>query len=157
MRQLEVGMIMICLILREYKLWRWKHYEKWNIRYILLVKRFVIDFIFMAEFALFLRRWSSQYIYSGTSVYVRFGISPTWYTSCLDAKHFAWYTTFVWNRTRVLELVWVKMSHDTVRYSWFSLSRQNHDCPRASVRQLLPSFSLYFLWEKFVWYTSCLV
>jgi hypothetical protein len=44
--------------------------------------------------------------YSGTSVYVRFGISPT-YTSCLDAKNFAWYTTFVWNTTRVLELVWV--------------------------------------------------
>jgi hypothetical protein len=52
-------------------------------------------------------------IYSGTSVYVRFGISPTWYTSCLDAKKFAWYTTFVWNTTRVLELVWVKMSHDS--------------------------------------------
>jgi hypothetical protein len=27
------------------------------------------------------------------------------YTSCLDAKNFAWYTTFVWNTTRVLELV----------------------------------------------------
>jgi hypothetical protein len=43
--------------------------------------------------------------YSGTSVYVRFGISPTWYTSCLDAKNFAWYTICVWNMTRVLELV----------------------------------------------------
>jgi hypothetical protein len=32
-------------------------------------------------------------VYSGTSVYIRFGISPIWYTSCLDAKHFAWYTT----------------------------------------------------------------
>jgi hypothetical protein len=39
--------------------------------------------------------------YSGTSVYVRFGRSPTWYTSCLDAKNFVWYTTFVWNMTRV--------------------------------------------------------
>jgi hypothetical protein len=29
------------------------------------------------------------YVYSGTSVYVRFGISPTWYTSWLDAKNFA--------------------------------------------------------------------
>jgi hypothetical protein len=44
-------------------------------------------------------------LYSGTSVYVRFGISATWYTSCLDAKNVAWYTTFVWNTTRVLELV----------------------------------------------------
>jgi hypothetical protein len=95
--------------------------------------------------------------YSGTSVYVRFGISPTWYTSCFDAKNFAWYTTFVWNTTRVLELVWIKMSPDTACYSCLSLSRQNHDCPRASVRQLLPSFYLYFLWEQFVWYTSCLV
>jgi hypothetical protein len=43
--------------------------------------------------------------YSGTSVYVRFVLSPTWYTSCLDGKNFAWYTTFVWNTTRVLELV----------------------------------------------------
>jgi hypothetical protein len=33
--------------------------------------------------------------YSGTSVYIRFGISPTWYTSCLDAKNFVWYTTRV--------------------------------------------------------------
>jgi hypothetical protein len=55
--------------------------------------------------------------YSGTSVYVRFGISLTWYTSCLDAKNVAWYTTFVWNTTRVLGLVWVKMSPDTARYS----------------------------------------
>jgi hypothetical protein len=44
-------------------------------------------------------------VYSGTSVYVRFGISPTWHTSCLDAKNFAWYTTFVWNTTRVLGFV----------------------------------------------------
>jgi hypothetical protein len=44
-------------------------------------------------------------LYSGTSVYVRFGISPTWYTSCLDAKIFPWYTTFVWNTTRVLERI----------------------------------------------------
>jgi hypothetical protein len=43
--------------------------------------------------------------YSSTSEYVRFGISPTRYTSCLDVKNFAWYTTFVWNMTRVLELV----------------------------------------------------
>jgi hypothetical protein len=35
----------------------------------------------------------------------------------LDGKNFAWYTTFVWNTTRVLELVWVKLSHDTARYS----------------------------------------
>jgi hypothetical protein len=55
--------------------------------------------------------------YSGTSVYVRFGISPTWYTSCSDAKNFACYTTFVWNMTRVLELVWVKMSHDRQKQS----------------------------------------
>jgi hypothetical protein len=39
--------------------------------------------------------------YSGTLVYVRFGISPNWYTSCLDAKNFAWYATFVWNTTRL--------------------------------------------------------
>jgi hypothetical protein len=43
--------------------------------------------------------------YSGTSVYVRFGISPTWYTACSDTKNFAWYTTFIWNTTHVLELV----------------------------------------------------
>jgi hypothetical protein len=55
--------------------------------------------------------------YSCTSVYVHFGISPTWYTSCLDAKNFAWYTTFVWNTTRMLEVGWVKMSYDTARYS----------------------------------------
>jgi hypothetical protein len=53
-------------------------------------------------------------IYSDTSVYVRCGISPTWYTSCLDAKIIAWYATFVWNTTRVLELVGVKMSHDSL-------------------------------------------
>jgi hypothetical protein len=29
---------------------------------------------------------SDAMIYSGTSVYVHFGISPTWYTSCLDGK-----------------------------------------------------------------------
>jgi hypothetical protein len=40
-------------------------------------------------------------LYSGTLVYVHFGISPTWYTSCLDAKNFVWYMTFVWNTTRV--------------------------------------------------------
>jgi hypothetical protein len=55
--------------------------------------------------------------YSGTSVYVCFGISPTWYTSCLDEKNFAWYTTFVWNMARVLGLVWVKMSHDRQKQS----------------------------------------
>jgi hypothetical protein len=30
-------------------------------------------------------------MYSGTSVYVRFGTSATWYASCLDAKNFVWY------------------------------------------------------------------
>jgi hypothetical protein len=40
-------------------------------------------------------------LYSGTSIHVHFEISPTWYMSCLDAKNFAWYTTFVWNTTRV--------------------------------------------------------
>jgi hypothetical protein len=68
-------------------------------------------------------RWRAwTYTYSGTSVYVRFGISPTWYTSCLDAKDFAWYTTFVWNTIRVLGLVWVKMRHDRQKQSsldWF--------------------------------------
>jgi hypothetical protein len=43
--------------------------------------------------------------------------SPTWYRSCLEAKNFAWYMTFVWNTTHVLELVWVKMSPDTACYS----------------------------------------
>jgi hypothetical protein len=43
---------------------------------------------------------SSSYValkqtkYSGTSVCIRFGISPTWYMSCLDVKN------FVWNMTR---------------------------------------------------------
>jgi hypothetical protein len=68
-------------------------------------------------------RFNNDNNYSGTSVYVRFGISPTWYTSYLDAKNFAWYRTFVWNTTRVLELVGVKMSPDTARYSCLSLSR----------------------------------
>jgi hypothetical protein len=39
------------------------------------------------------------YNYSGTSVYVRFGISPSWYTSCLDAKNFAWSTTFFFSNS----------------------------------------------------------
>jgi hypothetical protein len=43
-------------------------------------------------------RWRK---YSGTSVYIRFGISPTWYTSCLDAKNFVRDMTFVWNTTRM--------------------------------------------------------
>jgi hypothetical protein len=46
-------------------------------------------------------RMNRKPTYSGTSVYVRFGISPTWYMSCLDVKNFVWYTTIVWNTTCV--------------------------------------------------------
>jgi hypothetical protein len=50
------------------------------------------------------------------------GIRPLWNKSNLvyvlfGREKFAWYTTFVWNTTRVLELVLVKMSPDTARYS----------------------------------------
>jgi hypothetical protein len=43
---------------------------------------------------------------------VQLGIRHVW-----TQKNFAWYTTIVWNTTRVLELVWVKMSPDTACYS----------------------------------------
>jgi hypothetical protein len=43
---------------------------------------------------------------------VQLGIRPVWTRKILPGIR-----TFVWNTTRVLELVWVKMSHDTARYS----------------------------------------
>jgi hypothetical protein len=66
--------------------------------------------------------------YSGTSVYVHFGMSPTWYMSSLGVKNFVWNTTRVhqnesWHKAQTSRnsIVW---NDQTVSHFWNFLRRR---------------------------------